>query len=56
LCAITDIPDAGAIECELHGESLVVLRYGQDVQAVSRAIFGALRAVTARCGQWFVSL
>lgn len=33
LCQLTDIPDAGAIEAEAFGESIVLLRYGEQVTA-----------------------
>jgi nitrite reductase/ring-hydroxylating ferredoxin subunit len=33
LCALSDIPDQGAIELELDGDSIVVLRYGDCVSA-----------------------
>ena len=33
LCQLTDIPDAGAIEANAFGESIVVLRYGDQVNA-----------------------
>jgi nitrite reductase/ring-hydroxylating ferredoxin subunit len=31
LCGLADIPEAGAIECEHAGDSLVLLRYGMQV-------------------------
>lgn len=33
LCQLADIPDAGAIEASAFGESVVVIRYGEQVTA-----------------------
>jgi nitrite reductase/ring-hydroxylating ferredoxin subunit len=55
LCTITDIPDAGAIECELQGESLIVLRYGQDVHAYLNVCPHAGRALNWAPGKFLLS-
>jgi nitrite reductase/ring-hydroxylating ferredoxin subunit len=55
LCAVTDIPDAGAIECELQSESLVVLRYGQDVHAYLNVCPHAGRALNWAPGKFLLS-
>ena len=55
LCQLTDIPDAGAIEANAFGESIVVLRYGDQVNAYLNICPHAGRPLNWAPGRFFLS-
>jgi nitrite reductase/ring-hydroxylating ferredoxin subunit len=52
LCALSDIPDAGAFEVEYDGDSVVLLRYGQQVYAYLNVCPHAGRALNWAPGRF----
>ncbi len=56
LCAVHDIPDGGAIELELAGDSLVAIRYGKDVFVYQNVCPHAGRALNWAPGKFLLSL
>ncbi len=55
LCAFDDIPDQGAIEVEIDGDSLVVLRYGTQVTAFHNICPHAGRPLNWAPGKFLLS-
>jgi nitrite reductase/ring-hydroxylating ferredoxin subunit len=55
LCALADIPDAGALELEHEGDSLVLLRYGLQAYAYLNVCPHAGRPLNWAPGRFLVA-
>ncbi len=56
LCALSDIPDAGAIEVTHAGDSLIVIRYGDQAYVYQNMCPHAGRALNWAPGKFLLSL